>query len=132
MLLPLTSEKSIRSTMAHQVVSTVRLDPEHNSCIGGRTVLTCRHCAGNAPSSCSGRGFNIFVCAHCNPAAAAQASTPDSSTPNSPASLSRSSSTSLSPKRDLRHNQPWKRFEDGNDGPGGGRVGTNTNRPRGS
>ncbi|KAH8433061.1 uncharacterized protein LDX57_010700 [Aspergillus melleus] len=114
--------------MAHQAVSTLRLDPEHTSCIGGRTVLTCRHCAGNAPrgsicTSCSGRGFNIFICAHCNPAAAS-AQTPDSSTPNSPVSLSRSSSTSLTARQDMR-NQPWRRFGDGNDGPGGGRIGTN-------
>lgn len=29
--------------------SLLNLDPSHISCIGGRTVLTCRNCAGNAP-----------------------------------------------------------------------------------
>ncbi|KAL4870307.1 hypothetical protein BDV12DRAFT_195454 [Aspergillus spectabilis] len=29
--------------------SSLDLDPAHTSCIGGRTVLTCRSCAGNAP-----------------------------------------------------------------------------------
>ncbi|KAL5002870.1 hypothetical protein BDV10DRAFT_181090 [Aspergillus recurvatus] len=86
--------------------SSLDLDPTHTSCIGGRTVLTCRSCAGNAPrtsicSSCSGRGFNIFVCAHCNPAAVVNrhisAATSASSTP---ASLSRSSSTSVSSYND--------------------------------
>ncbi|PLB35789.1 uncharacterized protein BDW47DRAFT_109833 [Aspergillus candidus] len=128
-------------------MATIQLDPGHTSCIGGRTVLTCRHCAGNAPrgaicNSCSGRGFNIFICAHCNPAGAAaaavrtvggafQTSTPESSTPTSPASLSRSSSTSVSSQNDLRQTQPWRRFGDGDDGPGGGRIGANANTPRG-
>ncbi|KAL3476846.1 hypothetical protein BJX99DRAFT_257970 [Aspergillus californicus] len=31
--------------------SSLDLDPSHTSCIGGRTVLTCRNCAGNAPRS---------------------------------------------------------------------------------
>ncbi|KAL4964887.1 uncharacterized protein BDV14DRAFT_63821 [Aspergillus stella-maris] len=79
--------------------SSLELDPSHTSCIGGRTVLTCRNCAGNAPrttkcGTCDGKGFNIFVCSHCNPAAAVNrhhsAATSASSTP---ASLSRSSST---------------------------------------
>ncbi|KAL4753073.1 hypothetical protein BDW72DRAFT_44325 [Aspergillus terricola var. indicus] len=86
--------------------SSLDLDPTHTSCIGGRTVLTCRSCAGNAPrtticNSCSGRGFNIFVCAHCNPTAVVNrhisAATSASSTP---ASLSRSSSTSVSSYND--------------------------------
>ncbi|KAL5363421.1 hypothetical protein BJX96DRAFT_118639 [Aspergillus floccosus] len=131
--------------MAYQAVPSIDLDPSHTSCIGGRTILTCRSCAGNAPRgaicpSCSGRGFNIFICAHCNPAAAAaaarsvialQSSTPESSAPASPESLSRSSSTSVSSRNDPRQthlSQPWKRFGDG-DGSSGGSVGTNT--PRG-
>ncbi|GES65798.1 hypothetical protein ATEIFO6365_0012019000 [Aspergillus terreus] len=131
--------------MAHHAVPLVDLDPSHTSCIGGRTVLTCRSCAGNAPRgaicpSCSGRGFNIFTCAHCNPAAAAaaarsavafQTSTPDSSAPASPASLSRSSSTSVSSRNDHRQtplSPPCKRFGNG-DSSSGGRIRTNT--PRG-
>ncbi|KAF9893928.1 hypothetical protein FE257_008899 [Aspergillus nanangensis] len=131
--------------MAHQPVSSLHLDPHHTSCIGGRTVLTCRNCAGNAPrgavcTSCSGRGFNIFICVHCNPAAAAaaarsatafQTSTPESSAPTSPASLSRSSSTSVSSQNDARPSKPWKRLGEGDDGSGSGRVGANANRPRG-
>ena len=30
-------------------LSPFHLDPDHISCIGGRTVQTCRGCAGNAP-----------------------------------------------------------------------------------
>ncbi|KAE8161739.1 hypothetical protein BDV40DRAFT_267126 [Aspergillus tamarii] len=98
--------------MAHQARSTIHLDPEHISCTGGgRIALTCRSCAGNPRrvmdcSSCQGRGFNTFVCAHCNPEASAGTvrsaesslhhSTPESSQPNSPTSLSRSSSRSMS------------------------------------
>jgi hypothetical protein len=144
--------------MSYRAMSSLNLDPEHTSCIGGRTVLTCRDCAGNAPryvlhafqksiahilisrrgavcASCNGRGFGIFVCAHCNPAAAAlsarnAASSTESSTLSSPASLSRSSSTSVSSRNDLAAARPWRRFGDGDGGPGGGRIGTSANTPR--
>jgi hypothetical protein len=149
---------ALYKNMAHHAVSSVHLDPEHTSCIGGRTVLTCRSCAGNAPrfapsqaytfdmrlsclrgaicSSCSGRGFNVFICVHCNPVAAAVAvrsaaslhhSTPGSSENTSPASLSRSSSTSMSSQNGTRQNRTWRRFDDGDDHSGGGSVG---NTPR--
>lgn len=36
-------------TMASSTQSLLNLDPEHISCIGGRTVVTCKGCAGNAP-----------------------------------------------------------------------------------
>lgn len=36
-------------TMASSTQSMMNLDPEHISCIGGRTVVTCKGCAGNAP-----------------------------------------------------------------------------------
>ncbi|GIJ82963.1 hypothetical protein Asppvi_001480 [Aspergillus pseudoviridinutans] len=126
--------------MSYRAMSSLNLDPEHTACIGGRTVLTCRDCAGNAPrgavcASCNGRGFGIFVCAHCNPAAAAltarnAASSAESSKVSSPASLSRSSSTSVSSRNDLAAARPWKRFGDGDGGPGGGRIGTSANTPR--
>ncbi|GFF32613.1 hypothetical protein IFM46972_03607 [Aspergillus udagawae] len=38
-------------------MSSPNLDPEHTACIGGRTVLTCRDCAGNAP-----RGAHLHLC----------------------------------------------------------------------
>ncbi|CAG8025353.1 unnamed protein product [Penicillium salamii] len=115
------------------------LDPEHISCIGGRTVVTCKSCAGNAPS-CNGRGFNIFVCAHCNPAAAAAAAramanptsasamTPGSTAPSSPGSLSRSSSTSYPSHPDPR-SRSYGRYGD-RDGPSCGKIDTDANRSR--
>lgn len=139
-------------------MSSLNLDPEHTSCIGGRTVLTCQDCAGNAPryilhvyqksiapnlisrrgavcASCNGRGFGIFICAHCNPAAAAlharnTAPSAESSSLSSPASLSRSSSTSMPSRNDPAAARPWRRFGDGDGGPGGGRIGTSANTPR--
>jgi hypothetical protein len=38
-----------RRAMATSNLSLFNLDPDHISCIGGRTVSTCRNCAGNAP-----------------------------------------------------------------------------------
>ncbi|KAJ5925640.1 hypothetical protein N7454_008279 [Penicillium verhagenii] len=127
--------------------SLFSLDPGHISCIGGRTALTCRNCAGNAPrgsicTSCDGRGFNIFVCAHCNPAAAAASirigdtaasatanSTPGSSAPSSPGSLSRSPSTSYPSHSDPRTSRSWKPLgDDSRDRTGRGRIETNTPR----
>ncbi|PYH95316.1 hypothetical protein BO71DRAFT_205301 [Aspergillus ellipticus CBS 707.79] len=120
------------------------MDPEHTSCIGGRTVLTCRNCAGNAPrgaicSCCGGRGFNIFVCTHCNPESATASvrstpssllvNTPDSSAPASPASLSRSSST-VSSYHDPKQIATWKRLGDGDESPSGGKIGTKANTSR--
>ncbi|KAH2162124.1 hypothetical protein KXW33_001507 [Aspergillus fumigatus] len=121
-------------------MSSLNLDPEHTSCIGGRTVLSCQDYAGNAPrgavcASCNGRGFGIFICAHCNPAAAAlharnTAPSAESSRLSSPASLSRSSSTSMPSRNDPAAARPWRRFGDGDGGPGGGRIGTSANTPR--
>ncbi|CAG8014116.1 unnamed protein product [Penicillium nalgiovense] len=37
--------------MASFIQPLLNLDPEHISCIGGRTVVTCKGCAGNAPRS---------------------------------------------------------------------------------
>ncbi|KAJ5970854.1 uncharacterized protein N7479_000772 [Penicillium vulpinum] len=130
--------------MASFTQSLFNLDPEHISCIGGRTVVTCKGCAGNAPRgaiclSCNGRGFNMFICAHCNPAAAADvaratanptaasAETPGSSAPSSPGSLSRSSSTS--------HPDPtiarlYAKYGDGRDSTSCGRSNSNANKPR--
>ena len=149
--------------MANNQASIYNLDPGHISCIGGRTVLTCRHCAGNAPrymefhfldlrlpplshnlhrgaicTSCDGRGFTIFICAHCNPVAATAAvryntttsstatanTTPGSSAPSSPGSLSRSHSTSYSSQFDPRN--PLLR--NGRDDTSCGRIETNTPR----
>ncbi|KAJ5539662.1 hypothetical protein N7513_007994 [Penicillium frequentans] len=128
--------------------SLLNLDPGHISCIGGRTVLTCRNCAGNAPrgsicTSCQGRGFNIFICARCNPAAAASSvrtnataasatanTTPGSSAPSSPGSLSRSPSTSYPSHPDSSASRSWKRIDDSNrDRTSCGQIETNT--PRG-
>lgn len=141
--------------MVNQAVSSLDLDPTHTSCVGGKTVLTCRSCAGNAPryvmlllvlsmglvlitsrnsvcSSCSGRGFNIYICTHCNPAAAINRRT-STTTPNgsTPASLSRGSSTSVSSYNDRLAPNSLRRFGDRDGGSGGGRLETNTNRPRG-
>ncbi|RAL02065.1 uncharacterized protein BO80DRAFT_38170 [Aspergillus ibericus CBS 121593] len=129
--------------MSAQAGSMYQRDPGHTSCIGGRTVMTCRSCAGNAPrsnavcSSCNGRGFNVFICPHCNPTAAAaaiksttsssQGTTPDSSVPASPASLSRSSSTLSS---DTRHITAWRRSGDGDESSSGGHLGARSNTPR--
>ncbi|KAL2868175.1 uncharacterized protein BJX67DRAFT_63035 [Aspergillus lucknowensis] len=44
-----TFESSASFSMVNQAVSSLELDPTHTSCIGGKTVLTCRSCAGNAP-----------------------------------------------------------------------------------
>ncbi|KAJ5780760.1 hypothetical protein N7457_005920 [Penicillium paradoxum] len=120
------------------------LDPEHISCIGGRTVITCKSCAGNAPrgaicASCKGRGFNIFICAHCNPAAAVAAAreaanltvvavpTAGSSTLSSPGSLSRSSSTSYPSHTDPNAARSYGSDRDSNSC---GRIDTNINRSR--
>lgn len=35
--------------MANWNIAPVSLDPRHESCVGGRTVLTCSMCAGNPP-----------------------------------------------------------------------------------
>ncbi|KAI9374231.1 hypothetical protein BJX61DRAFT_540965 [Aspergillus egyptiacus] len=116
--------------------SSLDLDPNHTSCIGGRTVITCRSCAGNAPrgpvcTGCSGRGFNIFICARCNPAAAiSQRSSTATSESSSPASLSRSSSTSVSSYNDRMAQGSLRRFGDRDGGSGGGRLETNANQPR--
>ncbi|KAJ5692960.1 hypothetical protein N7462_002383 [Penicillium macrosclerotiorum] len=133
--------------MATSNLSILDLDPNHISCIGGRTVVTCRHCAGNAPrgaicTSCDGRGFNIFICMHCNPAAAAAAvrsssiaaasattnTTPGSSAPSSPGSLSRSPSTSYPSHPDPRASRSLRRPDGSRDGTNCGRVETNTPR----
>ncbi|KAJ5989423.1 hypothetical protein N7481_004633 [Penicillium waksmanii] len=132
--------------MATSNFSPFHLDPDHISCIGGRTVQTCRGCAGNAPrgavcTSCEGRGFNISICAHCNPAAAATAVrssnavasataniTPGSSAPSSPGSLSRSPSTSYPSQPDPRTSKAWRRYGKGRDSTNCGRVETNTPR----
>ncbi|OQE37185.1 hypothetical protein PENCOP_c010G00369 [Penicillium coprophilum] len=128
--------------MASPIQSLLNLDPEHISCIGGRTVVTCKGCAGNAPRgaiclSCNGRGFNIFVCAHCNPAAAAAAAratanptaasaeTPGSSAPSSPGSLSRTPSTSHPDPTVTR----YAKYGDGRDS-SCGRIDSNMNKPR--
>jgi hypothetical protein len=94
-------------------------------------------------TSCQGRGFNIFICAHCNPAAAATAvrssntvasvtanTTPGSSAPSSPGSLSRSPSTSYPTQPDARTSKAWRRYGDGRDSTNCGRVETNTSTPR--
>ncbi|PYH58450.1 uncharacterized protein BO96DRAFT_242091 [Aspergillus niger CBS 101883] len=128
--------------MSHQSGLMYQRDPGHTSCIGGRTVVTCRSCAGNAPrnsvcSSCNGRGFNVFICPHCHPAAAAaafkgcvgssQGTTPNSSVPASPSSLSRSSSTLSS---DTRHMGNERRSGDSDESSSGGHIGAGTNPPR--
>ncbi|KAF4771849.1 hypothetical protein N7455_008252 [Penicillium solitum] len=133
--------------MASSTQSLLNLDPEHISCIGGRTVVTCKGCAGNAPRgaiclSCNGRGFNIFVCAHCNPAAAAAAAratanptaasaeTPGSSAPSSPGSLSRSSSGSHPSHIDPNVARSYAKYGDGRDSTSCGRIDSNMNKPR--
>ncbi|KAJ5592706.1 hypothetical protein N7537_009610 [Penicillium hordei] len=133
--------------MASPTQSLLNLDPEHISCIGGRTVVTCKGCAGNAPRgaiclSCNGRGFNIFVCAHCNPAVAAAAAratanstaasaeTSGSSAPSSPGSLSRSSSTSHPSHIDPNVARTYARYGDGRDNTSCGRIDSNMNKPR--
>ncbi|KGO37164.1 hypothetical protein PEX1_076330 [Penicillium expansum] len=133
--------------MASSTQSLFSLDPEHISCVGGRTVVTCKGCAGNAPRgaiclNCNGRGFNIFICAHCNPAAAAAAAramvnptaasaeTPGSSTPSSPSSLSRSSSNSHSSHADPSIARSYGKYGDGRDSTSCGRIDSNMNKPR--
>lgn len=92
--------------------------------------------------SCNGRGFNIFVCAHCNPAAAAAAAratanptaasaeTPGSSTPSSPGSLSRSSSGSHPSHIDPNVARSYAKYGDGRDSTSCGRIDSNMNQPR--
>ncbi|KAJ5372396.1 hypothetical protein N7517_004402 [Penicillium concentricum] len=130
--------------MASSTQFLLNLDPEHISCIGGRTVVTCKGCAGNAPRgaiclSCNGRGFNIFVCAHCNPAAAAAAAratanptaasaeTPGSSAPSSPGSLSRTPSTS---HPDPSVARSYAKYGDGHDNTSCGWIDSNMNKSR--
>ncbi|KAJ5816619.1 hypothetical protein N7447_008852 [Penicillium robsamsonii] len=130
--------------MASSTQYLLNLDPEHISCIGGRTVVTCKGCAGNAPRgaiclSCNGRGFNIFVCAHCNPAAAAAAAratanptaasaeTPGSSALSSPGLLSRTPSTSYSDPSVARS---YAKYGDDRDSTSCGRIDGNMNKPR--
>ncbi|KAJ5735242.1 uncharacterized protein N7483_000367 [Penicillium malachiteum] len=135
--------------------SLLSLDPTHTSCVAGKTALTCRSCAGNAPrgsvcTSCAGLGYTLFLCGHCHPAGGGTPirtttwstgsirtntiavssrtanTTPGSSAPSSPGSLSRSPSTSFP---DPRVSQAWKRVGGGSrDGTGCGRVETNTPR----
>lgn len=92
--------------------------------------------------SCNGRGFNIFVCAHCNPAAAAAAAramanptaasaeTPGSSAPSSPGSLSRSSSGSHPSNIDPNVARSYAKYGDGRDSTSCGRIDSNMNKPR--
>lgn len=52
--------------MTTSTPSTFSLDPDHISCIGGRTVVTCQNCAGNAPRyvptlSMHQAGFDILT-----------------------------------------------------------------------
>ncbi|OJJ58185.1 hypothetical protein ASPSYDRAFT_46207 [Aspergillus sydowii CBS 593.65] len=116
--------------------SSLELDPTHTSCIGGKTVLTCRCCAGNAPrnsasicSSCRGRGITMFACSHCNPAAAAnRPSASTASSVSTPESLSRSSSTSVSSYNDRLAPTSVQRFGDRDHGSAGGRVENNPRR----
>ncbi|KAJ5888540.1 hypothetical protein N7495_008581 [Penicillium taxi] len=98
-------------------------------------------------SSCDGRGFNIFICTHCNPAVVAAAArssasttassasdtannTPGSSAPSSPGSLSRSPSVSYASSSHAdpssRASRSWKRYGDGRDGTSCGQVEMNT------
>ncbi|CAG8910062.1 unnamed protein product [Penicillium egyptiacum] len=133
--------------MASSTQSLFNLDPAHIACIGGRTVVTCKGCAGNAPRGticlgCNGRGFNIFVCAHCNPAAAAAAAratanptaasaeTPGSSAPSSPGSLSRSSSTSHPSHADPSVARSYAKYGDGRDSTSCGRIDSNIHKSR--
>lgn len=53
---------SVRETMSHSAGSIHPLDPDHNSCIGGQTVKTCRSCAGNAPRSVFFASETSFSC----------------------------------------------------------------------
>ncbi|KAF3386594.1 hypothetical protein F1880_000339, partial [Penicillium rolfsii] len=128
-------------TMTSLKPSHFQFDPDHVSCIGGRTVVTCRDCAGNAPrgavcTSCGGQGFNIFICGHCNPSTVRTASslsttantTPGSSVSSSPGSSSRSSSTSYASHSEPRRDGTWRRPGDARDGTNYGRVGTQTPR----
>ncbi|KAI2707711.1 hypothetical protein CBS147332_6769 [Penicillium roqueforti] len=124
------------------------LDPDHRSCVGGRKVVTCKGCAGNAPReticrSCNGCGLNVSPCPHCHPAAAAavaaarataaaSAETPGSSgspAPSSPGSLSRSSSTS-NPYVDPRVARAYAKYGDGRGNTSCGRMDSEMNKPR--
>ncbi|KAJ5482646.1 hypothetical protein N7475_001458 [Penicillium sp. IBT 31633x] len=162
--------------MANITNALLNLDPEHISCIGGKTVITCKGCAGNAPryvpistktstppftsthtipitntnqlprgeicTSCKGRGFNIFICAHCNPTAAATAAretvnttvatvaTQSSSALSFPDSLSHSSSTSYPSPADPNAARSYGRYGDGRDSTSCGRIDSNANKPR--
>ncbi|KAJ5723222.1 hypothetical protein N7488_001257 [Penicillium malachiteum] len=130
--------------------SLLSLDPTHTSCVAGKTALTCRSCAGNAPrgsicTTCAGLGYTLFLCGHCNPAGGAAPvrangwgtssirtnpigvprtanTTPGSSAPSSPGSLSRSPSTSFP---DPRTSRSWNGTRDGTSC---GRVEANTPR----
>ncbi|KAJ0427027.1 hypothetical protein BJY00DRAFT_6986 [Aspergillus carlsbadensis] len=130
-------DSSIRINMVDRTASSLDLDPSHTSCIGGRTVLTCRSCAGNAPrnsvcTSCNGRGFNMFVCIHCNPAAAMSRTPAATLAASTPAFLSRSSSTLVPTYNNQLAPNSVQRFGDRDGGSGGGRVETNSRTPRGS
>ncbi|KAL2856291.1 hypothetical protein BJX68DRAFT_206343 [Aspergillus pseudodeflectus] len=108
--------------MDDRASSSSDLDPSHTSCIGGRMVLTCPSCAGNAPrtsacTNCSGRGFNMFVCTHCSPAAAMSCT---------------SAATSVFTSNNQLAPNPVQQFGDRDGGSGGEGVVTNSRAPRGS
>ncbi|KAL3460770.1 hypothetical protein BJX64DRAFT_174584 [Aspergillus heterothallicus] len=123
--------------MVERTVSTHDIDPNHISCVGGTTVVTCPSCAGNAPknsvcTSCRGCGINMFVCRHCNPAAAISRTSAATSESLTPASLSRSSSTSVSSYNDRLAPNSARRLGEQDGSSGGGQLETNSRNPRGS
>ncbi|KAL2218385.1 hypothetical protein M432DRAFT_366592 [Thermoascus aurantiacus ATCC 26904] len=113
--------------MANGNVARVSADPYHESCVGGRMVLTCRMCAGNPGrggfcSYCNGRGFSVSICPQCNPAAAAAAAAATSGTASSSTkSSARASPASFGNGSAWNANSnAWSRFGDGGDGSGAG------------
>ncbi|KAL3482846.1 hypothetical protein BJX62DRAFT_221127 [Aspergillus germanicus] len=74
----------------------------------------------------------MFVCIHCNPAAAMSRISATTSAASTPANLSRSSSTSVPTYNNQLAPNSVQRLGDRDGGSGGGRVETNSRTPRGS
>lgn len=139
---------------------SVELDPQHNTCVGGRTIITCPDCAGNAPrythththiqtpfpskpiptyltntihttsttasicETCQGRGFNVFVCAHCNPALAEALREAEKKEEEIRKAVSASAADAATRSGDStssasRMGPHWRRFGDGGSGVSG-------------
>ncbi|KAK2747970.1 hypothetical protein FQN57_001561 [Myotisia sp. PD_48] len=114
-------------------INILNLDPHHESCMDGRTIVTCRTCAGHASRgyeyclACNGYGFSIYQCVHCNPELKGKA-TEKSSSEKKPADENSNAkpSSRRGPNLDPPKNN-HRKHGDGGGGVGGGSGGGSNN-----